>query len=107
MDEKESRRIPIGTLVIAKRDAGMVCSVGELGVCYEHYELEGRLGHSFIFEEGGYDGFNPDDIELVLDVTDVVLPSLANYVFENVMVLKDDFRSGRFAEAFFFHVGEA
>jgi hypothetical protein len=89
----------VGTLVVAKRDSGIFL-VGEYGVCYEVYHLEGRPGYSFIFERGGFDSFSPEDVELFLEVTDVVLPSVATYIFENVTKLEQDFHNGRFSEAF-------
>jgi hypothetical protein len=52
------------------------------------YTLGNRRGYSFIFEKGGYDGFSPDDVELFLEVTDVLFPSIANYEFENVTKLE-------------------
>ena len=48
-------RLCVGSLVIAKRDT-RVCRVGEPGVCYEVYQLDGRPGWSFLFEQGGHDG---------------------------------------------------
>lgn len=91
--------IRVGTLATAKRDSA-ICSVGELGVCYEVYRLENRAGYSFIFEKGGYDGFSPGDVELFLEVTDVVFQSIATYQFENVTKLERDYHNGRFSEAF-------
>ncbi|CAN5796990.1 hypothetical protein BH24DEI2_BH24DEI2_03220 [soil metagenome] len=91
--------IRVGTLAVVKKSTA-ICAVDELGVCYELYELEGRPGYSFVFESGGYDGFSPDDVEAFLEVTDVVVPSVASYEFSNVTQLKQDYRRGRFAEAF-------
>jgi hypothetical protein len=91
--------IRVGSLAVAKRDSA-ICTVGELGVCYEVYTLENRAGYSFIFEKGGYDGFSPDDVALFLEVTDVVFQSIANYGFENVTQLERDYGNGRFSEAF-------
>ena len=91
--------VTIGSLVVVKRNTA-ICDEGEVGVCYELYELEDRPGYGFIFERGGYDGFSPEEIDTFLDVTGVVLPSIALYEFENVGRLKRDFRRGRFKEAF-------
>jgi hypothetical protein len=88
--------IEVGTLVKANYDTG-VCSIGELGVCYEVYQLDGRDGYSFIFEKGGHDGFAEDEMYLL---TDVVVPSVADYEFTSVLTLERDFRQGRFREAF-------
>jgi len=92
-------QISVGSVVVAKRDSG-VCSAGEIGVCYELYELENRPGYSFIFESGRYDGFSPDDVALVLDVTGRVCQAVAGYAFENVGKLARDFSAGRFVAAF-------
>lgn len=91
--------VQIGTLVVVKRDSA-IRSVGEIGVCYDIYTIGSRPGYSFIFEKGSYDGFSPEDVELFLEVTDVVFPSIANYKFENVTQLERDYHNSRFSEAF-------
>ncbi len=91
--------IQLGTLVIAKRASG-ICAAGECGVCYELYQLDGRPGYGVLFQGGGYDGFSPDDVAMILEVTDRVCPAVADYRFTNVTRLAQDFREGRFADAF-------
>jgi hypothetical protein len=91
--------IQVGTLVVAKRTSG-VCVTGERGVCYEVYQLGGRQGYGIIFEGGRHDGFSPEDVAMFLDVTDQVCPAVTGYQFTNVSRLLDDFRNGRFADAF-------
>ena len=91
--------LQVGSLVVTKRDSG-VCREGERGVCYEMYELGRRPGYSIIFERGGYDGFSPQDVEMFLEVTGVVLGSIEDFEFQNVMQLRRAFERGRFAEAF-------
>lgn len=98
--------ITLGSIAVAKRSTG-VCDAGELGVCYEVYELEGRSGYSFIFESGRYDGFSPDDVTLILDITGRVCQAVAGYRFTNVGQLAVDFRAGRFAAAFPIFAGSA
>jgi hypothetical protein len=98
--------IMVGSIVVAKRRSG-VCDAGEIGVCYEVYELERRPGYSFIFESGRYDGFSPDDVALILDVTGRVCQAVAGYAFENIGKLAKDFSAGRFAAALPLHVGSA
>jgi hypothetical protein len=90
--------IEVGTLAIARYDTG-VCSVGELGVCYEVYELGGRDGYSFIFERGGQCGFADDEMYM-LELSDVVVASVADYEFSSVVQLLHDYQQGRFKEAF-------
>jgi hypothetical protein len=91
--------IHVGTLFVAKRASG-VCAAGERGVCYELYQLDGRPGYGILFQRGGYDGFGPDDVAMILDVTGRVCPAVADYRFTNVTRLAQDFRDGRFADAF-------
>jgi hypothetical protein len=91
--------IQLGSLVTATRDTA-ICAAGERGVCYEIYRLDGRAGYSFIFERGGYDGFSPDDVALMLEVSGDRCPMLADYQFINVLRLQKDFHEGRFADAF-------
>jgi len=93
------QNLQVGSFVIAKRETA-ICAVGERGVCYEVYELAGRPGWSFIFEHGGYDGFSPGDVDLILEVTGEVCQEVANYQFKNVGRLCQDFHHGRFAVAF-------
>ncbi len=98
--------ISVGSIVVAKRQTA-VCFLGELGVCYETYQLEGRPGYSFIFETGRHDGFSPDDVALVLNLTGRVCEAVASYRFTNVGQLAQDFRAGRFAAAFPKYAGNA
>ena len=90
--------ITVGSLVVVKRNTAS-CDEGEVGVCHELYTLKGRPGPGFIFERGGYDGFSPLDVVTFLELTGVVLPSVAGHVFENVRQLRRDFHKGRFGEA--------
>jgi hypothetical protein len=71
---------------------------GVRGVAYEHYVLGDRDGLSFIFENGEYDGFSPDEQQSYLKEIGLD-PEVANYQFRSVMYLSDDFRKGRFDEA--------
>ena len=77
-----------------------MCDPGEIGVCYEVYQLNGRHGYSFIFESGRSDGFSPGDVRMFLDLTGRVCEVIADYQFQNVMKLTRDYRNGRFAAAF-------
>ena len=91
--------IQIGSLAIATRASG-VCDVGERGVCYEVYALGGRPGCSFLFEQGRYDGFSPEDVAMFLTITGEVCAAVADYQFINVVRLTRDWAQGRFAAAF-------
>ena len=91
--------IQVGTIAIARLQSG-VCDIGERDVCYEVYTLAGRPGYNFIFESGRYEGFSPDDVEIFLEVTETISPSVARYEFANVSRLMRDFREGMFAPAF-------
>ena len=102
----QSPPIQVGSLAVAKRASG-VCDAGEVGVCYEVYQLAGRTGYSFIFESGRYDGFSPGDIQMFLDLTGRVCEAVADYRFRNVTQLMRDFRAGRFAAAFPQQIGRA
>jgi hypothetical protein len=91
--------IQVGSLAIASRTSG-VSDVGERGVCYEVYTLCGRPGYSFLFEQGRYDGFSPEDVALFLTITGDVCTAVADDRFTNVVQLSRDFAQGRFAAAF-------
>ena len=102
MRERPNRTV--GSRVIAKRTTG-VCDVGERGVCYEAYTLPDgkggrRPGWSFLFEQGRHDGFSPDEVELMLEITGELCPDVADYEFTSVLCLISDFHRGRFAPAF-------
>ena len=91
--------IQVGSLAIATR-ASDVCNVGERCVCYEVYALGGRPGCSFLFEQGRYDGFSPEDVAMFLTITGEVCAAVADYQFSNVVRLTRDWAQGRFAAAF-------
>jgi hypothetical protein len=91
--------IQVGSLALATRASG-VCDVGERGVCYEVYALGGRPGFSFLFEQGRYDGFSPEDVALCLTITGEVCAAVTDYQFTNVTRLQRDWAQGRFAAAF-------
>lgn len=101
---RERPNLAVGSLVIARRTTG-VCDAGERGVCYEEYTLPDgqggrRPGWSVLFEKGRYDGFSPDDVALILEVTGEICREVADYEFQSVMRLMADFRRGHFAPAF-------
>ena len=91
--------IQVGSLALATRASG-VCDVGERGVCYEVYDLGGRPGFSFLFEQGRYDGFSPEDVALFLTIIGEVCAAVADYQFTNGIRLQRDWAQGRFAAAF-------
>jgi hypothetical protein len=73
---------------------------GTLGVCYEVYRLGDfstsrtgeHEGFSFIFQNGNYDGFSRDEVDMFLEhvATDF---SVTDYRFINVMKLSEDFKN--------------
>ena len=72
--------------------------IGTVGVCYDVYQIGERPGFAFIFENGRYDGFSWDEVDMFfeeLGCWDKLL-----YTFTNVMQLSEDFKNGRFDEAF-------
>ncbi len=87
----------VGTIVQLKvRCLGN--EAGVTGVCYNVYTIGDRKGYAFIFENGNYDGFAPDEVEsflLVLDHYDRF-----GYNFTHVIKLSRDFESGAFDEVF-------
>jgi len=90
--------VGVGTLVRLKCDC-LGNKAGTTGVCYEVYELSGRKGYSFIFENGRYDGFSPDEVDVFLEELGDYTP-ISSYKFKNVIKLTEDFRNGVFDEAF-------
>jgi hypothetical protein len=92
-------QIRVGSMAVARRQTA-VCDVGERGVCYEVYGLGDRPGYSFIFASGRYDGFSPDEVDTMLELTGRVAGDVESYRFANVMQLDRDYRAGRFASAF-------
>jgi len=49
-----------GSVVMLKRPM-LGNNIYNVGVCYESYTLGNRTGLSFIFENGEYDGFSPEE----------------------------------------------
>jgi len=94
--------INVGTRCKAKRNSG-ICKRGEIGVCYEVYTRSNTdpydLGFSFIFYNGGYDGWSTTDIDAGLLIIPGIVPSLADYNFANVSQLRIDFQRGVFSDA--------
>jgi len=90
--------VDVGTLVRLKLDC-LDNEAGTTGVCYEVYELGARPGYSFIFENGRYDGFSPDEVDMFLEELGDYNP-ISYYDFTNVITLSEDFRRGVFDEAF-------
>jgi len=82
--------IPVGTIVKLK-----VNCLGNLpntiGLCVEDYST----GSFIIFSNGEYDGFSDEDIKRFLDIIDYSY-EYETYAFYNVMMLSDDYRSGKF-----------
>ena len=76
---------------------------GVSGICYDVYEIGERKGYAFIFENGRYDGFAPDEVELFLKVLDHYGTDSRyfwTYRFTNVIALGRDFEKGAFDEPF-------
>ncbi len=69
-------------------------------MCCEAYRLNHRLGWSFVFEKGGYDGFSPDDVKDMLEVTGVACQEVTGYHFRNAVQVTRDFEQERFSAAF-------
>lgn len=90
--------IEVGTLAVARRDTA-VCRAGEVGVCYDVYELAGRPGYGFLFQRGGYDGFSPGDVAAFLDVQPVRDARTSGYAFVDVERLRRDYERGLFRSA--------
>lgn len=67
---------------------------GTVGICYEIYSREDHFGYSFIFKNGKYDGFSPEEVTKFLFVLDHA-PLV--YYFENVRKLEEDFKNGHFS----------
>ncbi len=90
--------LKVGNLVFAKHSTA-INHEGEHGICVGVYEIGGRAGYDIIFERGGYDGFSPDEVELILIKTGF-LQQYSRYCFTNVMQLDKDYKNGYFKDAF-------
>jgi len=83
----ENETIRVGTVAELKREC-LGNPKGTPGICYEVYNLDNRPGYSFIFENGNYDGFSPDEVDTILDIR---FQFEIEYKFINVMKLSQDF----------------
>ena len=73
----------------------------ERGVCDEAYTLPDgkggrRPGWRIFFESGCHDGFSPDAVELILEITGELCRAVADYEFKSVLRLMSDFHRDRF-----------
>ena len=85
----------VGTIVKLKREC-LDNPPNTRGVCYEIYKRgKGEEGASFIFENGKYDGFSPEEQKEIL-VPIGISEDLMNYKFVNIGRLNEDFRKGSF-----------
>ena len=89
----------IGQIVKAKLSTE-VNSRGEIGLCFEAFGTLDKPGYGIIFEGGGYDSFNQDEVDRILVISDHIDESLADYKFSNVIWLREDYREGKFNKAF-------
>ena len=89
----------VGQIIKAKLGTA-VNSRNEVGVCYEAYREGNRAGWGIIFEDGGYDGFSPEEVRKFLVVSDHIDQTLKNYEFTSVLRLRDDYDRGLFSNAF-------
>ncbi len=95
LEAANSRLPPVGLLVVALVDTS-VCKRSEIGVVYE----SDHSTVSVIFKDGGYDGFNKDDLMRMILALPAQSDELETYHFTNVMKLMKDYKEGEFDEAF-------
>ena len=74
------------------------------GCVYEEYDLCAGPGVSIIFVNGEYDGFSPEEQDLMVEKVGHCA-DCEDFYFSNVMVLFDHFDDGYFKKAFDFDVG--
>jgi hypothetical protein len=86
--------IKVGTCVKTRKYL-LANPIGSAGVCVQEYELDGRKGWMFLFENGEYDGFSPEEVKELLLVEET-LP--LDYKFTSVMHLHRDYRNGVFSK---------
>lgn len=87
--------LPLGARVYARAESG-ICSKGSRGLVVEEYWLGERPGRTILFENGGYDGFSPDDIGHLVIAEGSIDSKLAHYCFQSVGRLSVEFHSGLF-----------
>lgn len=91
----EEKTMRVGSIVVLKR-ALLGNARGAKGICYEEYDVGIRpAGHSFIFENGRYDGFDHIEQEELLEEVGFS-GDLSGYKFANVIRLSDHFKAGVF-----------
>lgn len=87
----------IGTIVQLKINC-LGNEIGAQGVCYSIDYSLGRASYGVIFENGNFDGFSPEDVELFLKEIGFS-SSIQYYQFTNVIKLSQDFDRGVFKSA--------
>ena len=98
-EDQHRLAIAVGTVAVAVK-ASAVFDAGEIGVCYELYQLNDRPGYSFIFADGGYDGFSTSDVLLFLALPGLFCDAVQDYEFRSALTLQTDYRRGVSAPAF-------
>lgn len=87
--------LPLGARVYARTDSG-ICDKGSRGLVVEEYWMGERDGRTILFENGGYDGFSPEDIGHFVIAEGSIDSKLAHYCFQSVGRLSVEFHSGLF-----------
>lgn len=88
-------QLSVGSRVYCARTCG-IAKAEEPGIVYESYTLGGRKGVSIIFENGGYDGFSPEDCAIFILPEGSSCPKASAYHFSNVGQLANDHRAKKF-----------
>lgn len=88
-------QLRVGSRVYCARACG-IAAAEEPGIVYESYSLGGRKGVSIIFQNGGYDGFSPEDCCAFILPEGSLCPNASSYRFANAMQLAADHRAKKF-----------
>lgn len=97
----------VGSVVVSQINC-LVCEKGEIGLIYEKYIMngyfpeypDGYVGYSIIFENGGYDGWDPHLLVKTMLIPHISIPYITKYNFKSVVQLTQDYRNGLFVPAF-------
>lgn len=73
---------------------------GTWGVCFNIEPLGDRHTYQFIFPNGDFDGFSPQELKDFFNEDQRYSRFVANYMFTNVMQLSRDFEDGKFKSTF-------
>lgn len=88
--------LPVGAVVQASSAVGSIAEEGERGIVFDVKGTDFMDSYGIIFESGGFDYFNPDDIDAMVVSIGIERNDLLRYLYKSDIDLISDFNKGIF-----------